>query len=190
MTPSRTPPTSSEERFHRAFEAHYQPLYAYAISRLRERGAADDVVADVFTTAWRRVETLPGEPETRPWLFGVARNVVRNSQRSVRRRSRLTDRLISLRADEVPAPQITDDDDLAAAMESLGADDREMLMLVAWDGLTPSEVGTVFGITANAARLRLHRARRKLADHLETTCSSASGHDSVTTTSNDKEATS
>lgn len=190
MTPSLTPPTSSEERFHRAFEAHYQPIHAWAVSRLTERATADDVVAEVFTTAWRRVDALPGEPETRPWLFGVARNVLRNARRSVRRRGRLTGRLASLRTDEVSAPQITDDDALAAAMNSLGADDREMLLLVAWDGLTPSEVATVFEITPNAARLRLHRARRKVADQLDMKWSSSSGHDSVTTTTNDQEATS
>lgn len=144
------------------FEAHHEPLLAYARRRTRELSDAEDVVADTFVVVWRRLDHLPAnEAERLPWLYGIARRVVANLHRSAARRGRLRGRMEvatasqSLQA-QSPLPGVLD------AMSRLRENDREVLRLVAWEGLTHAEVGVVLGISPNAAAIRLHRARAHL----------------------------
>lgn len=77
---SGTTSTEAEVRFDACFRAHYPEVLAYAQRRVGERGMAEDVAAQTFAVAWRRLSVLPGDPL--PWLFGVARQVIRNETRS------------------------------------------------------------------------------------------------------------
>src|SRR5438552_17931001 len=79
-------------RFDAYFSAHYADVLAYALRRLQERTAAEDVAAQTFAIAWRQRHTLPADPV--PWLYGVARNVIRNEARAARRRPRLLARIV------------------------------------------------------------------------------------------------
>lgn len=149
-----------EESFRRIFARHYGAVFAYAARRVGWDDAADSS-AEVFTVAWRKFRSVPAEPDTLPWLYGVARKVVANQLRSQRRRDRLDAAVATM-------PRIgwsdADPTDLDDALASLRDDDREVLMLAAWEGLTPAQMGRALGCSANAASVRLHRARGRLSE--------------------------
>jgi RNA polymerase sigma-70 factor (ECF subfamily) len=84
---------TDRERLEAAFRAHYRDVAAYCLRRCASREDAEEAATEVFATAWRRIAKLPPEPDARLWLFGVARNVVANQTRAVRRRERLHERL-------------------------------------------------------------------------------------------------
>ena len=161
MTQPRLEATGStpEERFRSLFARHYPAVYRYAGRRLGADEAAD-AAAEAFTVAWRKIGHVPSEPETLPWLYGVARRVVANAERGRRRRLRLAARA----AEGEPESQEPAADPVAvlAVLASLPTDDREVLRLAAWEGLGPREMGTALGCSPNAAAIRLHRARRRL----------------------------
>lgn len=149
-------------RFRALYNEAYAPLRRWAHHRGIAGGDADDVVAEVFTIAWRRFDDIPADAAI-PWLYGVARNVARNHRRGEQRRAAL--QLVVLPAPNVPAPdEPADFTVLREALRQLSDDDQEILRLVAWDGLEPSEAAVALGIAGTAARVRLHRARQKLAD--------------------------
>jgi RNA polymerase sigma-70 factor (ECF subfamily) len=164
MTLSRPagPQSSPEDRFRAVFSTHYPAVFGYAARRLG-RDEAADAAAEVFTVAWRRLSALPAEPETLPWLYGVARRVVANAARSKRRRERLAARAAAL----ADPPTAGSADDLQPAFERLSEKDREVLRLAAWEGLDPRQMAAVLGCSPNAAAVRLHRARRRLEAALE-----------------------
>ena len=155
------------------FGAVYEPLQRY----VRRRGAAesaDDVVAMVLLVLWQRLDDVPAESPV-AWTYGVARRCLANERRSSRRRLALVGRLEASYAP--PVPVASDDLDLDLALGRLSPDDRELVRLWAWERLTPSEIAAVLAITPNAASIRLHRAKARLADHLATRkMSPAPGH--------------
>lgn len=151
--------------------AHLYELYSPHITRYAERRAASsdasDVVAETFLTAWRRADDIPSEPHALPWLYGVARRVLANQRRGSQRRSQLHDRLLQEYAgDDVSVCRLESADQfqrVAKAMDDLSESDAELIRLTAWEGMTPGEIAESMGIEPNAARQRLHRARRRLA---------------------------
>ena len=148
--------------FRALYAQAYAPLRRWALHRGISSADADDVVAEVFTIAWRRFADIPADAPI-PWLFGVARNVARNHYRSERRRAAL--RLLAPREVVVPEPsEPADTRVMRAALASLREDDREVLRLVAWDGVDPSQLPIALGCSAGAARVRLHRARQRFAE--------------------------
>lgn len=160
MAVSRSDRWSPEEAFRDVFATHYGAVFGYAARRIGHDGAAD-AASDVFMVAWRRIRGVPAEPETLPWLYGVARRVVASHLRAKRRR----DRLHARAAAHAPAGRLEHDPaGLGAALESLRESDREVLMLAAWEGLGPDAIGRALGCSKNAAAVRLHRARARLAE--------------------------
>lgn len=150
--------------FRALFEATYGPVRRYVHHRGMTGGQADDVVAETFLVAWRRLDHVPTD-DPLPWLLAVARNVGRNERRSRRRRDALVLRLPA----PLPVPPPDEPPETGAvyaALAALDEADRELLLLVAWDGLTPGQAAQVLGCGAGAARVRLHRARRRFADEL------------------------
>jgi RNA polymerase sigma factor (sigma-70 family) len=169
---SRSASADAEARFDVCFRAHYAAVLAYALRRLGERGTAEDVAAETFAVAWRRLETLPADPL--PWLFGIARHVIQNEARSARRRSRLLARIRSQHppgAEPDPAALVAGRSAILAALGRLGEGEREVLRLAAWEGMDAGRAAVVLGCSRGAYALRLHRARRRLAKEL-----AASGH--------------
>jgi RNA polymerase sigma-70 factor (ECF subfamily) len=152
------------ERFERQlrlealYTDHAAAVGAY-VARRSGPASAEDVVMEVFVIACRRLEAIPSEPL--PWLLGCARRVLANQRRGARRADALTAR-IALAGGGEPA-RTTDDGRVAAALGGLGERDREVLFLSAWEGLEPSAIATVLGCSPVAARMRLHRARARLA---------------------------
>lgn len=158
-----------DEWFRGVYSETYRQLLAYARRRV-DHATADEVVADTFLTAWRRRDDVPDGAE-RQWLFGVARNTIRNAARSSRRRRAAQDRLRLASPPEAvdPIASVTDDRStlLRTALGSLPEADREVLMLVAWEELSHAEIGQVLGISANASAIRVHRARKRLTARLD-----------------------
>ena len=167
-----SPVSSSDTAFRELFNSTYADVLAYARRRSFNQSDADDVVADVYATAWRRREDLdPGSPAL-PWLYGIAANVLRNQWRAGGRQLRLVERLEAQPAassGQGPAtdPAETVGGDMRAALSGLSFDDQEVLRLVAWEGLSHAEVGLVLGCSANAVGIRLHRAKQRLQTELE-----------------------
>ncbi len=159
----------AQSHFSRLYREHGRAVLAYALRRVEDREDAADVVAETYLVAWRRLGEVPPGESARLWLYGVARNVIANLQRSERRRTRLGRRLAETLRTELttrPAPE-GEAAELLRAMAGLGEEDRELLLLVSWEGLAPGDAAKVLGISALAARSRLHRARRRLRGLIE-----------------------
>lgn len=159
------------ERFEAAYRELYAPVCGYVLRRIRQREDAAEVVAETFATLWRRFDSCPEGDELRPWLFGVARRVAANQRRGARRRTALGERLaacVDHDAFELLGPA-DDTSELARAFAGLSEPDRELLSLVAWEGLTRDELAIALGTSRAVVRLRLHRARKRLRDALPPT---------------------
>jgi RNA polymerase sigma-70 factor (ECF subfamily) len=122
----------------------------------------------VFLVAWRRIEQAPDETEEVLWLYGVARNVVRNMNRSSVRRQRLRDKVVSLGQPEAPAPEVqvvrrAEDRELFAAVAKLKPLDQELLRLRTWEELSHAEIADIVGLSPRSVESRLARARKKLS---------------------------
>ena len=155
------------ERFRSVYEANWRPLLSYALRRAASSDDAADVVAETLLIAWRRLEGLPDGDEARLWLFGVARKVLANQRRGNVRRERLGERLRKeLRDLPVTDPVVDGEGAAAVAFARLSPEDRDILGLVAWEGLTAAELARVFDCSPNAARIRLHRARKRFVAEL------------------------
>ncbi len=148
-----------QTRFEDLYRAHAGVVRAYAVRRARSDAIADDVVSDVFLVVWRRLDDVPDQPV--PWLLAIARRALANRRRSERRAAALSDRLASLRRPVAASPETGDR--LLDALASLPEPDRELLMLVAWEGLEPREIAQLLGARPGTVVVRLHRARRRLA---------------------------
>jgi RNA polymerase sigma factor (sigma-70 family) len=156
--PAGSRPTAPGDRFESLFEAHHRALLAYAARRLPSLTDAEDVVADVFLVAWRRLEDVPAGDAALSWLYGVARKTIGNQRRGIARRANLRERLEQTA--ERPAAALPPAVEPALeAFARLSADDQELLRLVAWEELSHAEIAEVLGTTANAVAIRLHRAR-------------------------------
>lgn len=169
-----------DERFRALFDTHFRAVYAFALRRASTAEGAADVAAETFTVAWRRLEDIPDGEEARLWLYGVVRRVLSNAWRGERRRDLLVERLATV-ADERLAPVSgpagesgpfdADGGDVAAsdvrdALAALADGDREVLVLSAWEELTPAEIATVLDLPPATVRTRLHRARARLRERL------------------------
>jgi RNA polymerase sigma-70 factor (ECF subfamily) len=148
---------SDNREFERLFRAHVGAVRAYAARR--DPALAEDVVAETFLVCWRRLADVPRDEL--PWLLGIARRCLANARRSSTRRSALLER-VARQPLPVEEPAATDPR-VRTALALLSAIDREILLLVAWDGLDRAGVARVTGCSQATVRLRLHRARRRFA---------------------------
>jgi RNA polymerase sigma-70 factor, ECF subfamily len=152
--------TRQERRdFEHLFEEHFGAVSGYALRRACA-GEADDVVADTFLIAWRRLEEIPAE--AKPWLLGVARRVLANRRRAAGRRMALAARV----ALERTAGPERESSPVLRALARLSDGDREVLLLFAWDGVSSDEAAAALGCSRTAAKVRVHRARRRLHSEL------------------------
>lgn len=146
------------------YEQNRARVYAFAVSKAG-RQLADEILSEVFMTAWRRFDAIPEPPL--PWLLGVARNVaMRHFRASARERSLAAEMSAWLSAAEFTSADIAEEvaDRIAVltALTTLTESDRELLTLVAWHDLPPKSAARVIGCSTAAYFVRLHRARRRL----------------------------
>jgi len=166
--------TSSEEQaFERLYRETYSELVTYCRRRLpADSDTVDDVVAQVYLTAWRRLDDFLAVDKPIAWLYAVAYRTVSNRHRSRRRGAGLQARLRLVRAPAAvdPADHAVRGsalEDLNRALHQLDPVDREIVMLAAWEGLAYIEIGQITDLSVAAVRTRLYRARRSLSDHVE-----------------------
>lgn len=159
------------DRFRRLFDDHYGAVVGYVRRRV-PTGDCDDVVAEIFMVAWRRLDAIPESPDDRLWLFGVARRTVAASNRATSRRDRLNQRVLS--DGEVGAADRDDPvvDRVRVAFSRLRREDREVLELFYWEELSHAQIARVVRCSEAAVAQRLSRARRRLRDRLAMTPSS------------------
>jgi RNA polymerase sigma-70 factor, ECF subfamily len=161
----------NDEQFHHLFTTHRDAVWSYVVRRV-DRNDVDDAVAEVFVVAWRKVAQVPERAEVLPWLYGIARNVVRNTQRSSKRRQRLWTKNASLARKNSPSPDIQvvrdlDDAALLAAVAALHPFDRELLRLRTWEELSIKDIALVVGKSPKSVESRLVRIRKNLARTLD-----------------------
>jgi RNA polymerase sigma factor (sigma-70 family) len=157
----------AEARINELYHRHARDILSYALRRTSDPEDAADVLAETFLIAWRRLGEVPLDGEARLWLYGTARHVLANHVRGARRRDRLTERLREELRQQLPVVNRTAEGSaLLEALAGLGEADRELLMLIGWEELTPTQAARALGISPLAARTRLHRARHRLRARL------------------------
>lgn len=171
-----------DEIFRRLYATHFDAVLGFALRRTDRPEDAADVVADTFLVTWRRLRHVPEGEAARPWLYGVARRVLANQRRGVKRRAALGDKLrhqiqtaVADLSDEVLFRA-----DVAAAMARLSARDEEVLRLHFWEGLESREIGEVLGLPGSVVRPRLSRAKSRLRALLGNEPEPAGHHSSST----------
>ncbi len=160
LTPGRS------EQLRALYETCSPRVLGYALRRTTQE-EAEEVVAETFVVAWRRLDEIPKDPI--PWLLGVARRVLANQRRSSGRRQALDQRVALARpaistATSDPAEEVVARMTLDAALAQLTEWDREALLLVVWDGLDNRKAARVMNCSTTTFTLRLHRARRRLTE--------------------------
>ncbi|MGH2876982.1 MAG: RNA polymerase sigma factor [Solirubrobacteraceae bacterium] len=175
---TRSPSAADRRLFERLVQDTRDDLLGYTLRRSVSPEDAADVLSETYLIAWRKLKQIPPGDQARLWLFGVARNVLRQGAN----RRRIADALVQRLAREIriadeiqPAAPATERTSgaLRAALATLPERDREILTLTAWEGLTPTEIAAVLGAPANLVRVRLHRARARLARRLKSARSHA-----------------
>lgn len=150
----------AEQRFEQLWTDHAPAVVRYARRHVLPDDV-EDVVAETFVVAWRRLDEVPAFGL--PWLLGVARGVSANARRARRRRDALTERIGAQPVEDPAWPVGGPDDEVTAALHRLSDADRELLTLLAWDGLSHEEAAEALGCSRGALKVRLHRTRRRFA---------------------------
>ena len=157
------------ERFAEIFHRHWDEIYRYVARRLGSE-AAEDVGAETFTVAFRnRARYDTDRTDARPWLYGIATNLIRQHHRAERRRHQLHARA---GADWVSA-SFADGSDarvtaellgprIASVLAGLSPADRDLLLLIAWADLTYEEAAEALDLPMGTVLSRLHRIRKKI----------------------------
>jgi RNA polymerase sigma-70 factor, ECF subfamily len=143
-------------------------LLGYLARRTVNPEDAADCLAETFLIAWHKREQIPTDQgQARPWMFGVARNVLRRSRELHDRSSKAVVELAHELQNTYTSVPV--DNPTTLALATLSPIDREIIEMLAWDQLTPREVATILNLSPNIVRIRSHRARLKLREHLQTT---------------------
>ncbi|MEU5213870.1 sigma-70 family RNA polymerase sigma factor [Streptomyces sp. NPDC020742] len=175
---------STDDAFAEAYRAHYWAVSRFVARRLDGQAhEVEEVVAEVFSIAWRRRTELPDAPL--PWLYGVARNCLANTVRGLGRYRRLLRRLshheVAHQRQTVESPDAERPGSwVHEALARLSPTDQEVLRLTAWEELPLEDLAVALGCSQSAAAMRLHRARRRLRaeiDRMRMTVSVRAGGD-------------
>lgn len=149
------------QRFEQIYAEHRKAVRAY-VKRRAPEPVVDDVVSETFLVCLRRIDQVPAE--SLPWLYAVARKTLANERRKQAR-------VAHSRAMPASEPSPIGDGLLAGAFNALSERDREILRLIAWEGLSLADAATVLGCSGVACRVRYHRAKSRLASRLATAAS-------------------
>lgn len=159
----------------RLYDAHARDLHRYLARRL-DTETADDLVAETFLVAWeQRARYDPARGVARAWLFGIATNLLRRHARveaaTLRAMARDAGRAAVAEQEDTASAARVDAGraarSLAAGLAELRAEERDVLLLVAWAALRPVEIATALDLDVRTVRTRLHRARTRLRTRLD-----------------------
>jgi DNA-directed RNA polymerase specialized sigma24 family protein len=153
------------DTFSELYRRTHIDVLAFLLRRCSGAEDAADCLAETYLVAWQKRDQMPTGAETRPWLFGVARNVMRRGN-ELRGRTAAAAGALAAELDRTgavcPAPDLADPDPVIAAIHELPELEQEIITMLIWDELAPREVASVLGLTPNVVRVRAHRARAKL----------------------------
>lgn len=160
------------ETFSELYRRTHVDVLAFLLRRCASAEDAADCLAETYLVAWKKRDQMPTGAGTRPWLFGVARNVMRRGN-DLRGRTAAAASALAAQIERVgavcPAPDVAEPDPVIAAIRDLTELEQEIITMLIWDELAPREVAAILGLSPNAVRVRAHRARAKLktalADH-------------------------
>lgn len=151
--------------FRSLYERSLSGIYRFVVRSLPlQRGDADDLVADIYLVAWRRINDVPEPPEDVLWVYGVARNVISQHRRAAGRKGNLAHALASQR--QTPTFEVELDTRVLEAIENLPVSQHEVIQLVTWEGMSLQDAALVLGCSTNAVKVRLHRAKRMLRSRM------------------------
>ena len=168
---------STDERFRSLYAAHHKELHAYCLRRLPVEDA-NEAASEIFLVAWRRFDAVPQDDEALLWLYGVARNVVRNWQRSGRRQLKLVAKSGATSTQSVEGPEVhvvrnEEHKEVNAAIDTLRELDQEVVRLKIWESLSNEAAGQVLGISDRAVEARYTRSIKKLHKTLKSSTPAA-----------------
>ena len=152
------------------FDTHRDRAFRHALRLVASAHDAEDVVAGAFLELWRRRDAVPiVDGSVLPWLLATTTNLARNSGRGLRRHRAAIDRLP--RSQDLADPAETAEEriaraELVKAVRTLGERDAALVLLTALEDCTTAEAAAALGISPGNARVRLHRARKRLQAHL------------------------
>jgi RNA polymerase sigma-70 factor (ECF subfamily) len=154
------------DRFRRLFENHRTAVFRFALRR-GTPDLAEEVLAETFLVAWRRLDDVPAGAEL-PWLLTTARLVLMNLTRAARRRDQLANRIDLPLSEPDHAPGVARSLDVHRALARLRDSDQEVLRLIEWDGLSQADAAIALGCSRAAFAVRLRRARARFMKALGT----------------------
>lgn len=159
---------SDDARFAEIYESYFKQVHAYCRRRTGV-DRVDDATAETFLTAWRKIDQVPDGADALPWLYGVAYGVVSNVWRGASRQKRLSQKLTAIGVEWAAAPEDLivmrqEARQILEALSGLKRTDQEVLRLSIWEDLTNAEIAVALELTLDAAKQRLSRARKNLAD--------------------------
>ncbi len=161
---------TDDARFAQLFDSHAAELLRYCFRRTADAALAEDLVSIVFLEAWRCRGTLRAGSDPRPWLFGIATNVVRQQWRSRRRHAAALARIAHDRPGDSAADVFAREQEMRAVLEDvarLPRREQDVLALCVWSELSYEQTAVVLGVPIGTVRSRLHRARQHVRTHLE-----------------------
>ncbi len=158
-----------QERFSRIVTEHSGAVANYLRRRLYPLSVSDldDLVEETMIVVWRRLNDVPPDAEL-AWTLGVARNVLRNARRARARRSAMEGHVRTPGYDASAEDHVLADAGVREALAALDDDERDIVLLNAWDGLDTHALAAYYAISTNAAAVRLSRAQRRFRDLLAT----------------------
>jgi RNA polymerase sigma factor (sigma-70 family) len=160
------------DAFSELFARHWDGLYRFCLNRAGSAG--EDIAAEAFRVAFdRRKRYDPSYGDARPWLFGIATNLLRDHFRTTRREERKLERSAALSA--LPRGDAAPDGlerqllgpHLAAALQGIPAANRDALLLLAWADLDYEQIAAALEIPLGTVRSRIHRARQRVRENLD-----------------------
>ena len=158
--------TPDELEFRMLYQDASRPLLAFLLRRCASTEHAADCLAETFRIAWEQRQRIPSGDSARPWLFGVARNVMRRERLSEQRTYQAS-LALAIAVQQSSATAGDDEDgELTLALAELSPLDREIITMLAWDELSPRAIAQILELSPNVVRVRAHRARRRLRELL------------------------
>ena len=168
-----------EARFDRLYSRHQPSILAYCLRRA-PRDEAHEAANQVFAVAWRRLDEMPDDEMALAWLYGVARRTLSQQRRTADRFARLRRKAVAMDSGVQQSPEATvmkrlEHETVRRAVAGLKPDDREMLLLSAWEGLTHREISKATGLSLATVDKRLARAKQRLKRSYEAAALKGSG---------------
>lgn len=160
-------PQPNDAQFEYMYATHRDAIWSYVLRRVM-RDDVDDAVAEVFTVAWRKMGQCPDANMQLPWLYGIGKNVVRNTNRSSNRRQRLWRKVSVMPTSDNPGSDVQvvrnlEDTELLTAVSKLRPIDKELLRLRTWEELSIKDIAAAVGMSPKSVESRLVRIRKNLA---------------------------